>query len=203
MGVAVGASALLHDAQALPAGDNRRGERGRLQKVGRVGALAPSHAGARGGDVQRRRARGAPVPGEEEGPVEGRRHALRVLPRPGSRAAPRARRARAPRNAQPQPRGGTVSDARDQLGEPIGRHAGVAARHGGSRQAHEAQGRPGVGERGRRTGDAGRGEDRRGSGGGGGGKVASRGGGGGGGGVGDWRDGDGGRGEAQIARGGG
>ena len=55
---ALGAAAVLHDAQALPAGDDVRGDGGRLQEVGGVGALAAAAAGAGGGDVQRRRAGG-------------------------------------------------------------------------------------------------------------------------------------------------
>lgn len=61
VGDPLGASAFLPDAQALLAGDDVRLQRGRFQKVGGVGALASAAAGAGGGDVQRRGARGAPV----------------------------------------------------------------------------------------------------------------------------------------------
>ena len=168
------------------------------RKAGRVGAPAPAHAGARGGDVQRR-ARGAPYPEKKKDP--NRDPAMHCVYYLGLGPAP------PPSPAAPAPRGTlNLNPAVEQfqmlVTNWVNRSDGTLVWQPGmevSRSAREAQGRPGVGERyGERYG---RGEDRGGSGGGCGGEGSRGGGGdprGGGGGSGRTA---GGRGEAQIPSG--
>ena len=66
-----GAPAILHGVQALPADYHLRGERGRLQKVGGVGALAAAAAGAGRGEVQPVGSHRTPVPSATPGPWQG------------------------------------------------------------------------------------------------------------------------------------